>query len=1119
MSWCQRVYSRASLPLLDNGHPIQHLVISCKRLLVELVESRAAAQPQAVFAKVPRDNAYANGYRVVTNSALVTAVDYVAALITSTFGPSVDFQRIAYLGLHDLRYTIVLLAGIKSGYTMFLPSPRNSGEAHAALLTSLDCSKLITTYPAPAGLAVVESITSEKLVLPTLNELLDLDQGHVRTVTYHKSFEDARTDPIFILHTSGSTGIPKPLTYTNEYVARVYNTQSLVPPAGFESVSKKLQNGSCLVMLPPFHIAGLAFTLLFPAFYDSIPVYPTVGIPPGLDVFLGALDATPTDSPIKCAFVSPVVVDEIGKDPRVLETVVSSKLKHLFFTGGSVPHESGTVVAQEMDLNQILGSSECAAFPLLLQEGLDRAQSWHYVHVHPDANVEFRHRYDEYYEMVQVRGKESFQPVFCHFSTLRAYETKDLFTKHPTLPDTYSHAGRLDDIIVFLNGEKTNPVTFEDRVARHPEVRAALVVGHQRQEAALLVEPTDGQLLFEADRQALIERIWPTVDSCNMICPRHAKVSKTKILVVPAHMAFLRAGKGTVQRRSTIAMFESAIDLLYSEDDEVEAALDVGTLAGPLSIGEVMAVVGRLVNSKCNTSLSTSDFFSEGMMDSLQAIWLRRELKRAFPSVSTTMEMIYSNPTIHSLASSIVQASSGNAGETQRADELGQTLQRYFCAIDAMHGNKVTLPDVASCDLPEESVGHSLPTAGYTIQSGQPMSPSPKTKGAVLLTGSTGALGSHLLNTLMNCEGLHVYCLNRSLDSHRLQIGRNKSAGLPVVFPAGRVQFLTGNPALPKFGLDDQVFEDLLGSVTNVIHNAWPVDFNKSLRSFAGSLDGVLGLIDFAHRSQGKVALQFVSSIAAVAGSPGRHFIPEEAATQTQAPVSVGYGQSKYLAERMLTHASQVLGIRTVVARVGQISGDASRKCGWNRREWFPSMVASSLYLRALPNTLGCGENGKEVAWTPVDAAAKILHELFMTSLDPGGNVIFHMVHPRPTAWAELLPTILAALNKAVTRRGGFQVEVVDYHEWFNRLQSSFDADVADDEALSANPAVKLLPFFESLLSNEDLTGNFDVSRSTASSKTMQSLGSIRADCLEAWINGWIHGTGDGAKVSDGELQ
>ena len=121
-----------------NTNSIQHLIMSCDRLLVELVESRAASQPQAIFAKVPRDNAYANGYRIVTNSALVTAVDHVVALIESKFGPTVNFQRIAYLGLHDLRYTIVLLAGMKSGYTIFLPSPRNSGEAHPSVRDEID---------------------------------------------------------------------------------------------------------------------------------------------------------------------------------------------------------------------------------------------------------------------------------------------------------------------------------------------------------------------------------------------------------------------------------------------------------------------------------------------------------------------------------------------------------------------------------------------------------------------------------------------------------------------------------------------------------------------------------------------------------------------------------------------------------------------------------------------------------------------------------------------------------------------------------------------------------------------------------------------------------------------
>ena len=1075
--------------------------MSYKRLLSEIVESRAVAQPQAIFAKVPKNNAYANGYRNVTNSSLLTAIDHVAALITSKFGPSKNFERIAYLGLNDLRYTIVLLAGIKTGYTMFFPSPRNSEEAHVALLASLECSRMIKTSPGPTGVPIVESVTSEKLIIPTLDELLDLDPKHVRVVTHQKSFDDAKTDPIFVLHTSGSTGIPKPLTYTNEYVARMYNAQALIPPVGFESVNNQLQSGACLVTLPPFHIAGLAFTLLVPALYGSLPVYPTAGTPPTLDVFLGALNVTSID----WAFLSPVVVDEIGKDPTVLE-IVTSKLDHLFFTGGSVPRESGMAIARKMGLNQVLGSSECAAFPLLRDKRGDRTEDWHYVHVHPEANVEFRHRYDNYYEMVQVRGHERYQPVFCHFGDVDAYETKDLFSKHSTLPDTYSYEGRLDDIIVFINGEKTNPVDFQGRVASHPEVRAALVIGQQREEAALLVEPADRQTLSEVAKRQLVESIWPTVEECNSLCPRHAKVSKTKIMIAPAHMPFLRAGKGTVQRQSTLALFESSIDCLYREDDKV--VISSGVDGGPesLAIEDVVAVVSRLVSSKCAVSSPTSDFFSGGM-DSRQAIQLCQELRTEFPSVLTTTRTIYSNPTIHSLASSIVQASSGNPAENQQVDDVGQILQQYLSRIDALSVDGAVYLDGTNDDKIEKSANGYESTTGLTDRTSRDLSQLP-VEGVILLTGSTGALGSHLLNTMLERGHRMIYCLNRSPDSRNLQIYRNECRGLPVVFPEDRVRFLTGDPALPLFGLDDNVFAELDRSVTHIMHNAWPVDFNKSLYSFAGCLDGVVGLINFAYRNQRQrqVTLQFVSSIAAVAGTPERPVIVEEAATQAQAPVSMGYGQSKYFAERMLTHASRVLGVKTITARVGQISGDGCRKRGWNRREWFPSLVVSSLHIKALPNSLGCAADGKEVKWIPVDSAARILQELSMAAVGASSNDIFHVVHPRPVAWAELLPTIREVLNRAASERGIAQVEVVDYREWFKRLEATFIAGSTDSEALSANPAVKLIPFFESLLSEENLTGVFDVNRAMSASCTMGSLEPVSTSCLEAWTYGWING-------------
>jgi thioester reductase-like protein/acyl-CoA synthetase (AMP-forming)/AMP-acid ligase II len=1075
--------------------------MSCDRSLLELVGSRATTQPQAIFAKVPRDNAYANGYRAVTNSALVTAVDHVAALITSKFGPSRDFERIAYLGLHDLRYTIVLLAGIKTGYTMFLPSPRNSKEAHAELLSSLDCYRLMVTSPGPAGLNIVESIVSEKLIIPTLNELLDLDPDQVRPVTYQKSFEDTKMDPIFILHTSGSTGIPKPLIYTNEFISRLYHTQTLVPPDGFDSVNEKLKTGSCLVTLPPFHIAGLAFTLLLPAFNESIPVYPTAGAPPGLNVFLEALDAFDAKE-IKWAFLSPVVVDEISKSPDVL-SFVSSKLEYLFYTGGSVTRASGIAISGKMGLYQVLGSSECAAFPLLQKKNGDRTEDWRYVHVHPEANVKFRHRYNDYHEMVQIRRQDregvKFQPVFCHFSSLDAYETKDLFAQHPTLPNTWYHVGRTDDIIVFSNGEKTNPVSFQEELAKHPEVRAALVVGQQRQEAALLVEPMDAQVLSEEAKQQLVERIWPTVKQCNSRCPQHAKVSRTKILIAPASMPFSRAGKGTIQRQSTIDVFQASIESLYDEDIEADAHLAIGAPAELLAMKDIIAVVSRLVSSRLDVSSTTSDFFSQGM-DSLQAIQLRRDLRKEFPTLPITTRTIYGNATIESLASMIARASSGNTAHGLRNDDVKLTLQHYLSKVDTLLEQKTVFLNRETRDGNDESTSR-LPQESSLDPS------KPSFEGAILLTGSTGALGSHLLNVLLERGKRQIYCLNRSPDSRNSQINRNKTRGLPIVFPEGRVRFLSGDPALPQFGLDDEIFAEMHKSVTQIIHNAWPVDFNQSLRSFTGSLDGVVGLIEFADRSQTQVTIQFVSSIAAVGAPPERSVMIEEAVTDAQVPVPMGYGQSKHVAEKLLSYASSALGIRTIIARVGQISGDACRKRGWNRREWFPSLVVSSLHIRALPETLGCAEDGKGVKWIPVDSTARILQELSDVPARPGINDTFHVVHPRPVAWANLLPIVRSTLDKAISENGGSQMDVVGYEEWFKRLEATFDADATQSEALSNNPAAKLLSFFESLLSKEDLTGIFDVSHSMASSSTMQSLESVDSDCLEAWVSGWIRGT------------
>lgn len=91
----------------------------------------------------------------------------------------------------------------------FLPSPRNSKAAHLSLLSRLECTRLVATTPeVPCVSQIIEDYAVEKLAIPSLAELLDLKD--VLSYPYEKTFNDAASDPIFILHTSGSTGEKSP---------------------------------------------------------------------------------------------------------------------------------------------------------------------------------------------------------------------------------------------------------------------------------------------------------------------------------------------------------------------------------------------------------------------------------------------------------------------------------------------------------------------------------------------------------------------------------------------------------------------------------------------------------------------------------------------------------------------------------------------------------------------------------------------------------------------------------------------------------------------------------------------------------------------------------------------
>lgn len=138
-------------------------------------------------------------------------------------------------------------------------------------------------------------------------------------------------------------------------------------------------------------------------------------------------------------------------------------------------------------------------------------------------------------------------------------------------------------------------------------------------------------------------------------------------------------------------------------------------------------------------------------------------------------------------------------------------------------------------------------------------------------------------------------------------------------------------------------------SLTNsgLIHkykdNQWQVDFNLSLESFEPHVAGVRNLIDLSSQSPKKPPILFTSSISTLGHWPVKHpgeKVPERGFHDFDIPMPMGYGESKYVAERLLEIAAGEFGVSAAICRVGQLAGPVKKGGMWSKQEWLPSVSA-----------------------------------------------------------------------------------------------------------------------------------------------------------------------------------
>jgi thioester reductase-like protein len=177
-------------------------------------------------------------------------------------------------------------------------------------------------------------------------------------------------------------------------------------------------------------------------------------------------------------------------------------------------------------------------------------------------------------------------------------------------------------------------------------------------------------------------------------------------------------------------------------------------------------------------------------------------------------------------------------------------------------------------------------------------------------------------------------------------------------------------------------------------------------------VDGVQNLLSLKSHSASRALLLFLSSVSSVQNYGTKHpdqIIPESMITDASALEPTGYGESKYISERLLDDFSLVSKLSTVILRTGQIAGPLSIEGSWQKKEWVPSLITSSKYLGVLPDTLGRTEI---VDWVAVDVLATIIKELLDVLLinksDSGGHgvVVYNTTNFKVTTWSSVLLTV-----------------------------------------------------------------------------------------------------------------
>ncbi|KAI5781550.1 aminoadipate-semialdehyde dehydrogenase large subunit [Geopyxis carbonaria] len=852
---------------------------------------------------------------------------------------------VAILGLSNLDYLVSTLALSRLGMTVLFLSTRISDAAYESLLQSTGCEDIVVQTP---NFSAAAGRVKERLPHVNVHPMVQCSgylgarsekeaNGSVYTgfdQNFDPEVENGRL--CWIIHSSGSTGLPKPIRQT--HAAALRNYKNNFDLRGF-------------ITLPLFHAHGLSSVFRAIDSEKIIHVYNAELPLTGGHVIECLRNFRP-----EIFYGVPYALKLLADTEEGLAELRKCRL--VMFGGSSCPDVLGDkLVKNGVMLVSHYGTTETGQLMTSFRNPGDL--DWNYLQV--SANLapyilwEPQAPGSNIHELVVMPGWPS------KVATNRddgGYATKDLFESHPTKSDRWKYFGRKDDTLVLVNGEKANPLPIEHTIRENQYVAECVVFGAGREQLGALIIPS-AEYTRGMNEQDILKKIEPSIKAANSEAPDYAKLTPQMIRLLPVDVEYPLTDKGTIIRAAFYREFQSDIDGVYTD---AESAAE-GGLELDLD-GTKEFVRNTMQDILCLDPLSMeddTDFFALGM-DSLQAIQAQQTIRKSLSTGGKPLgeNIVFEKPSIDSLSRYLwCLRTEGTVEEEDYIQGMRTLIEEYSRFFPFRQKSR------------------------------------DETKHTVLLTGATGSLGAHILSQLIRRPDVQtVFCLVRastpSAARQRIYKSLHSRRLLQTLTPRHRARIYPVPGDVTSSSFDDSSPD--FSHITSIIHAAWAVNFTHPLSSFRPHLYGLSRLIALA--SYTGATMNFCSSVSSTASTPGSQ-VAESHESHLPCAQATGYARSKLVAENICFLAARTASIPARVLRLGQLIGDTANGI-WNNTEAIPRMVQLAGSTGKLPQFALDTEN----QWLPVDTAASAILDLSLLLPHAAPlAAVWNVTNPTPTSW------------------------------------------------------------------------------------------------------------------------